>query len=151
MQAKKQAKGFEVIIRKGTYLEELKKLEIPYINNKTEKIPTLEEVFDLLKPKLKKGLKINVELKNTLIPYEGMEEKVLEIVNKYGIKENIVYSSFNYKSIEKIKIKDEESDEICEKCGRRMVIKLGRFGKFLACPGFPECMPPYCFRSVTYC
>ena len=43
------------------------------------------------------------------------------------------------KSIEKVEIKDEESDEICEKCGRRMVIKLGRFGKFLACPGFPEC------------
>ncbi len=42
-------------------------------------------------------------------------------------------------SIEKVKIKDEESDEICEKCGRRMVIKMGRFGKFLACPGFPEC------------
>lgn len=42
-------------------------------------------------------------------------------------------------SIEKIKIQDEESDEICEKCGRRMVIKLGRYGKFLACPGFPEC------------
>ena len=43
------------------------------------------------------------------------------------------------KDIEKIKIKDEESDEVCEKCGRKMVIKLGRFGKFLACPGFPEC------------
>ena len=43
------------------------------------------------------------------------------------------------RSIEKVEIKDEESDEICEKCGRRMVIKLGRFGKFLACPGFPEC------------
>ena len=43
------------------------------------------------------------------------------------------------KEIEKIKIKDEESDEVCEKCGRKMVIKLGRFGKFLACPGFPEC------------
>ena len=43
------------------------------------------------------------------------------------------------KSIEKVEIKDEESDEICDKCGRRMVIKLGRFGKFLACPGFPEC------------
>ncbi len=42
-------------------------------------------------------------------------------------------------SIEKIKLKDEESDEICEKCGRRMVIKMGRYGKFLACPGFPEC------------
>lgn len=42
-------------------------------------------------------------------------------------------------SIEKIKIKDEESDEICEKCGRRMVIKVGKYGKFLACPGFPDC------------
>ena len=39
----------------------------------------------------------------------------------------------------KIKVPDEESDEICEKCGRRMVIKTGRYGKFLACPGFPEC------------
>lgn len=40
---------------------------------------------------------------------------------------------------EKIKVRDEVSDEICEKCGRHMVIKIGRFGKFLACPGFPEC------------
>ncbi|MBQ2889907.1 MAG: topoisomerase DNA-binding C4 zinc finger domain-containing protein, partial [Clostridia bacterium] len=40
---------------------------------------------------------------------------------------------------EKIEIKPEESDEICEKCGRNMVIKLGKYGKFLACPGFPEC------------
>lgn len=38
-----------------------------------------------------------------------------------------------------IEIKDEESDVICEKCGRNMVYKQGRFGKFLACPGFPEC------------
>lgn len=36
-------------------------------------------------------------------------------------------------------LQDEESDVVCEKCGRRMVIKYGRFGKFLACPGFPEC------------
>ena len=43
------------------------------------------------------------------------------------------------KSIEKIELKPEESDEICEKCGRNMVIKLGKYGKFLACPGFPEC------------
>ena len=39
----------------------------------------------------------------------------------------------------KIEIKDEVTDEICEKCGRNMVIKVGRYGKFLACPGFPEC------------
>ena len=40
---------------------------------------------------------------------------------------------------QKIKVPDEETDEICELCGRRMVIKTGRYGKFLACPGFPEC------------
>ena len=39
----------------------------------------------------------------------------------------------------KMKIPDEETDIICEKCGRPMVIRLGRYGKFLACPGFPEC------------
>lgn len=38
-----------------------------------------------------------------------------------------------------ISIKDEESDEICEMCGRTMVYKYGPHGKFLACPGFPEC------------
>lgn len=41
--------------------------------------------------------------------------------------------------IGKIKIEDEVSDVKCEKCGRMMVYKMGRFGKFLACPGFPEC------------
>lgn len=42
-------------------------------------------------------------------------------------------------AIGKIKIEDEVSDVPCEKCGRMMVYKMGRFGKFLACPGFPEC------------
>ena len=41
--------------------------------------------------------------------------------------------------LEHIEIKDEESDVICEKCGRKMVYKFGKFGKFLACPGYPEC------------
>lgn len=41
--------------------------------------------------------------------------------------------------ITEIKIEDEVTDEICEKCGRKMVIKHGRYGKFLACPGYPEC------------
>jgi len=43
------------------------------------------------------------------------------------------------KNLESVKIEDEESDEICENCGRRMVIKYGPHGRFLACPGFPEC------------
>ncbi len=43
------------------------------------------------------------------------------------------------KDLEKVKIEDEVSDVICDVCGRNMVIKYGPHGKFLACPGFPEC------------
>ncbi len=43
------------------------------------------------------------------------------------------------KELAKVKIEDEQTDEICENCGRNMVIKYGPHGKFLACPGFPEC------------
>ena len=39
----------------------------------------------------------------------------------------------------RVKVPDVETDVICEKCGRKMVLKNGRFGKFLACPGYPEC------------
>jgi DNA topoisomerase-1 len=43
------------------------------------------------------------------------------------------------KEIAKITIEDKISEEICDKCGKNMVIKQGRFGQFLACPGYPEC------------
>ena len=39
----------------------------------------------------------------------------------------------------RIKVPDVETDVVCEKCGRKMIVKSGRFGKFLACPGYPEC------------
>lgn len=42
-------------------------------------------------------------------------------------------------NLERVEMPVEESDETCEKCGRRMVFKYGRFGKFLACPAYPEC------------
>ena len=41
--------------------------------------------------------------------------------------------------LEKVKIEDEVTDVVCEQCGRHMVIKYGPHGRFLACPGFPEC------------
>ena len=43
------------------------------------------------------------------------------------------------KELEHVKLSDPESDVPCDKCGRMMVIKTGKFGKFLACPGYPEC------------
>ncbi|MCF0141889.1 MAG: type I DNA topoisomerase, partial [Parasporobacterium sp.] len=53
----------------------------------------------------------------------------------------------------RIKVKDEESDVICEKCGRRMVYKFGPHGKFLGCPGFPECRntKPIVVKSGAKC
>ena len=42
-------------------------------------------------------------------------------------------------TVERVKVADEPTDQICPDCGRNLVIKLGRFGRFLACSGFPEC------------
>ncbi|MBQ9859891.1 MAG: type I DNA topoisomerase [Clostridia bacterium] len=42
-------------------------------------------------------------------------------------------------NLDKVKVPEVESDEVCELCGRRMVVKSGRYGKFLACPGYPDC------------
>ncbi len=57
------------------------------------------------------------------------------------------------RTLETVHIADEESDEICELCGRRMVIKYGPHGKFLACPGFPECRntKPYLEKTGIPC
>lgn len=53
------------------------------------------------------------------------------------------------KELENVKIEDEVSDVICEKCGRNMVIKFGPHGKFLGCPGFPECRNTKpCFEKI---
>lgn len=55
--------------------------------------------------------------------------------------------------LEHVKVEDEVSDEPCEKCGRMMVIKYGPHGKFLACPGFPECRnaKPYFEKIGVQC
>ena len=65
-----------------------------------ERIPAMREVLDLVKPYcLNYGLKINIELKNSVVRYEGMEEKILALVREYGLNDRIVYSSFNPDSI----------------------------------------------------
>ena len=80
----------------------------------------------------------------------GLEEKLDEIgAGERGWVDTIkaFYKDFDklYTKAEsslegkKVKVPVEETDVVCEKCGRNMVIKSGRFGKFLACPGYPEC------------
>ena len=57
------------------------------------------------------------------------------------------------KELEKVKIEDEVTDVICENCGRNMVVKYGPYGKFLACPGFPDCrnIKPYLEKIGVKC
>ncbi len=57
------------------------------------------------------------------------------------------------KKLEKVEIADEVTDVVCELCGRNMVIKYGAYGKFLACPGFPECRntKPYLEKTGVAC
>ncbi len=57
------------------------------------------------------------------------------------------------RSLEEVTIKEEESDEVCEKCGRKMVFRLGTNGRFLACPGFPNCVnaKPYYEKIGVKC
>lgn len=68
---------------------------------------------------------------------EGKEEWKDMIRKFYGpFKANVDKVE---KELEHVKLEDEVSDVVCDKCGRMMVYKYGRYGKFLACPGYPEC------------
>lgn len=53
----------------------------------------------------------------------------------------------------KLQLKEDETDIVCEKCGRKMVVKVGRYGKFIACPGYPECknVKKYVEEAGTAC
>lgn len=84
-------------------LKELKRLHIYADEKMAQEIPTMEEVLDLLVPRLKNGLKLNIELKNSVYDYPGMENKVLDLIEKRYSSEGIVYSSFSAKSMEMLK------------------------------------------------
>ena len=95
---------------KNYTLTELKKFRIDAENGAYEQIPTIEEVLDLLEDKMRSGLKLNIELKNSIFPYEGMEQKIIELIQKRGIQKNVVYSSFSALSLEKIRRIDSETE-----------------------------------------
>ena len=90
---------------------------------------------------------------------EGLLDKVAEgkvewksvIENFYPDLDQAVKTA--EKELETVKIEDEVTDVICEECGRNMVIKYGPHGKFLACPGFPECRntKPYLEKIGVKC
>ena len=86
---------------------------------------------------------------------DGVEEGTISwktiIENFYPDLESAVQKA--EEELEHVKIEDEVTDVVCEECGRNMVIKYGPHGKFLACPGFPECRntKPYLERIGVAC
>lgn len=80
-------------------LADLRKLRIFNGTAAPEKIPTMREVLELLKDALKKGFRLNIELKTGVYPYPGIEEKIVELVNEYAVADAIVYSSFYAESL----------------------------------------------------
>lgn len=84
-------------------LNELKQLTISG-DGEVHSIPTLRETFEMLAPYCKnKGLRLNIELTNSIIRYEGMEQKVIDMVSEFNLEDYVVYSSFNHDSIGLVK------------------------------------------------
>lgn len=83
-------------------LEEIKKLDFGiHSNNQTKReIPTLEEALDFISTT---ELRLNIELKNGVVFYYGMEEKVLQAVKEKNLLDRVLFSSFNHKSMVRIK------------------------------------------------
>lgn len=79
-------------------LEELQQLHID-AGQEQEHIPTIDEVFDLLEPAMRTGLRMNIEFKNSVFRYEGMEQMVIGFVRDRELEQQIVYSSFYTKSL----------------------------------------------------
>jgi len=97
-------------------------------------------VTDIMKNYFKEivDTKFTAQMEQKLDDIEEGDKKWVDVVKEF-------YDSFKdmvndaEEKIGPIEMADEVTDIICEKCGRNMVIKIGKFGKFLACPGFPEC------------
>lgn len=86
-------------------LAELKTFRIR--GDENERIPTMREVFELVQDDCKRyGIKINIELKNSEIRYEGMEEMILAMTKEYGMQDHVIYSSFNPESCAMLKKMD---------------------------------------------
>ena len=95
-------------VKDFTYLQ-LRKLAIGTGTGRKERIPAIQEVLDLIQSRMKEGLLLNIELKNSEIPYDGMEEKIMELAADRGLRGQVVYSSFYTRSLQKIREIDADT------------------------------------------
>ncbi len=83
-------------------------------------------------------VEFTAEMEEKLDDVEDGEQDWVRLLDDFYRPFNTTLSKAE-EEIGRVDIADEVTEEICEQCGRNMVIKMGRYGKFLACPGFPEC------------
>lgn len=101
-----------------------------------------EAITNLLKDKFPKivNVKFTAGMESQLDEVENGETDYIKMLHEFY---DDFIATVDKAKVEmqgqKIKLKEDETDVICDKCGRNMVIKSGRFGKFLACPGYPDC------------
>ncbi len=122
------------------------------IRNKTQLMPT--ELGMVTTDIMKKNFEDIVD-----VDFTADMERKLDDVEDGGVKWEKILDDFYppfkaslekaEESISKVSIKDEVSDVKCEKCGRMMVYKLSKYGRFLACPGYPECKNTKAIRNGT--
>lgn len=117
-----------------SYIERVKKQLIPTALGTT--------VSDLMSEHFKKivDVKFTAGMETGLDEIEAGNKEWIDTVDDFYKDFSKILSAAE-KTLDgvKVKVPDIETDIICEKCGRNMVVKSGRFGKFLACPGYPEC------------
>ncbi len=122
------------------------------MRSKRQLIPTeLGKITtDIMKDNFKDvvDVEFTAEMEERLDKIEDGELDWKEVIGDFypGFNESLLNAQ---KNVEKIKIKDEESDVICDKCGSKMVYKLSKFGKFLACPNYPDCKNTMAIREGT--
>lgn len=101
-----------------------------------------EAVIGLLKEQFPKivNVKFTANMENDLDEVEHGKVDYIAMLHSFydGFDEDLKKAKEKTEGM-KIKLKEDETDIPCEKCGRMMVVKTGRFGKFLACPGYPDC------------
>ncbi len=115
-----------------------------------------EAIVNLLKEKFKNivNVKFTAQLESDLDRVgEGTQDYIKMLHEFYGDFEETLQKAKSEMDGVKIQLKEDETDIPCEKCGRMMVIKVGRFGKFLACPAYPECKTtkPYVIETDATC
>ncbi len=101
-----------------------------------------EAMVNLMKERFPKivNVKFTAQMEQELDTVENGSVKWEELIDEFyqDFEKTLKKAKTDMDGV-KIKLKEDQTDIICENCGRNMVIKVGRFGKFIACPGYPEC------------